>query len=247
MNAPLERARPESCLSDLYLDRLLAGEVSDPEPGKTHLRSCQLCAERLAAIEADREAFERDAPRLALPAPVRTPRRSWVWPVAGAATVAVAAAAVLLVLPGEEQPSQESSGVRRKGGERIGVFVKHGQAVRQGASGEVVQPGDSLRFSYATDEPSYLALISVDGADRVTVYFPHAGTAQAVEPGRDVALPGSTILDDTLGSETIYGLFCNHAAELEPVRAAFAASPREPPIPEGCVVDRLLIEKRLLP
>jgi len=228
------------------MDQLLAGEVADPGPGREHLDACRECGERFAAIEAERAAFRRAAPPLALPsAPGR--RRAWMWPAAGATAAALAAAAVVLAATVPARNDGDASAIRRKGSARLGFFVEHRGAVREGGPGEVVFPGDSLRFTYATDRPAHVAVLSVDGADHVTIYVPRGSVAERVEPGSNLALPGSTILDDTLGAETVYGLFCDRPVELEPVRAAFAASPRHPPIPDGCEVDRLAIEKRPLP
>jgi len=242
MTSALQRNRPESCLSDLYMDQLLAGEAAETERGREHLRECAACGQRFAAIEAGRKEFARNAPALALPGrePART--RAWLWPAAGATTAAVAAAAIALFLTtGNED---DAHGIRRKGGERIGFFVERADTVRPGATGEVVYPGDALRFTYSSDRATHVAIFSVDGAEVVSVYFPQTPAAHRVEPGRDVALPQTTILDDTLGTETVYGLFCERALEMAPTRAAFAASPRTPPIPHGCTADRITLEKR---
>ncbi len=244
MSVPLQRSRPESCLSDLYLDELVAGEAADPEAGREHLASCVACAERLAAIEADRKAFEAAAPGLALPSSARDPRRPWLWPAVAATSAALAAAALFVAVTQSDRDGATAPGIRSKGGARLGFFVKRGDAVREGAPGEIVHPGDSLRFTYSNDRAAYLAIVSVDGAERVTVYFPHTAAAERVEPGQDRELPGSTILDDTSGGESIYALFCERPEQLGPLRAAFAASPRNPPIPTGCAVDRVTIEKR---
>lgn len=244
MSVPLQRSRPESCLSDLCLDELVAGEAADPGAARAHLSSCVACAERLAAIEADQRAFEEDGPRLALPSSAPGRRRRWLWPAVATTSAALAAAAIAVAVTHSDRDDAWGPGIRSKGGARVGFFVKRGDAVREGAPGEIVRPGDSLRFTYSSARAAYLAIVSVDGAERVTVYFPRAAVAEQVEPGQDRELPGSTILDDTLGEESIYALFCERPEELGPLRAAFAASPRTPPIPEGCAVDRVTIEKR---
>jgi hypothetical protein len=50
---PLKRTRPEGCLSDLAIDRLLAQELSPREAReiKTHLLRCLSCRARLEELE----------------------------------------------------------------------------------------------------------------------------------------------------------------------------------------------------
>jgi len=52
------------------------------------------------------------------------------------------------------------------------------------------------------------------------------------------------VLDDVLGDETAYGLFCTDPVELAPLRAAIERSPDRPPIPVSCTVDRVSYVKR---
>jgi hypothetical protein len=125
--------------------------------------------------------------------------------------------------------------------------VKRGEAVTLAGPGEVVQPGDALRLSYTTDRAGFLAIVAVDGARMASVYYPAGPRAARIEPGKDAPLDASVVLDDVLGPETAYGLFCSEPIELEPVRAAFQSSPDHPPIPPSCEVDRISYVKRRPP
>src|SRR6185369_8325659 len=86
-------------------------------------------------------------------------RRPWPWRVPargrGAALALAAAAAVWIVWAQAKRDPASSTddGHRSKGGARLGIFVKSGDRVRAGADGEVVAPGDTLRFAVtaATD------------------------------------------------------------------------------------------------
>ena len=53
------RMRADSCLSDLRLDELLAGELTPEErqPATAHVGGCPECSDRLAALENDRDDF----------------------------------------------------------------------------------------------------------------------------------------------------------------------------------------------
>jgi len=235
----LERRRPETCLSDLRLDRLLAGELEGGalEESRAHLASCTVCAARLAELEAGRAAF------VAAPPPLRrrAARRGRRWLIPSAATALAAAAAVLVVWHGQEP------GTRVKGGERLGLYVKHGEAVRRAGPDEVVRPGDALRFTYSMTAARHLAVLSRDGAGHASVYYPVGPSAVRHEPGAEVPLPSSTVLDEVLGHEVVYGLFCAGPVVLEPVRRSLEARPGAPPAVPGCTVDRLAIVKERAP
>ncbi|HTN87278.1 MAG TPA: DUF4384 domain-containing protein [Sorangium sp.] len=247
-------ARPEGCLSELKLDELMAGELdaAAAQEASAHVAGCSRCSARLSAMEAARASFAASAPPLRLdrgatagrPATEARPRRRWLAPAAASALAA--AAAVLLFFrfnaaPGG--PDAEIPGERIKGAERIGFYVKRGGSVLPGGAGERLLPGDAIQFTYSSAEARYLMILSVDGASQASVYYPSGPVAARIEPGRDVLLPQSTVLDDTLGTERIYGVFCAEAIAVEPLRAALAAHPDAPPAPPGCDVDALTAEK----
>lgn len=63
MTAPLAHGGPDTCPSQLSLDRLFAGELHDLERARLlrHVAGCTLCAEALAERQAERDAFVPDA------------------------------------------------------------------------------------------------------------------------------------------------------------------------------------------
>ncbi|WP_437775119.1 zf-HC2 domain-containing protein [Sorangium sp. So ce1097] len=265
-----ERSRPEGCPSDLRLDRLLAGELAPAEEQATraHLDGCARCAGRFAALEAGRAAFLADPPPLRLPAApraaapaARRPRARALFPAVTAALGAAAALAAVLFVDrsppppaeprgddrgAERAPAAPSTRIKGSGG-RIGFHVARGEVVAPGGPGEVVHPNDRLQFTYSTADAGYFALLSVDGARKASVYFPAGDVAAPIQPGEDVPLPSSVVLDGTLGAEVIHGLFCDAPVALEPLRAALEAAPERPPAPAGCRVDRVSLDKRAAP
>lgn len=245
--AALEPERTAACVSDYAFDRWLAGALQAEEraAAEAHVASCARCERRLAQLEGERVAWHAAplAPLTRQPAPSRVApvRKRAALYAAASSALALAAAALLFLRPAPRAPE---GGTRAKGPRSIGFYVKHGAAVRRGAHGEVVAPGDALRFTYSSERRGYLAVLSFDGARRASVYYPSdAAHTVPIEPGRDVPLPISTVLDGVLGQETLLGVFCETAVALEPLRRALEADPRAPP-PPGCTIDRLAIEKR---
>jgi len=227
----LSRTRNEGCLSDLTLDEFLAGQL-DHHVGAAaaaHLHACPMCRDRAAEVGRDRAMFRA--------APPTFPRRRWRLPAAAGAIAAAAAALVAIAVRPGEPPA-----TRAKGSPHLGYFVTHGDATRTGGPKETVRPGDTLTFTVTTDARRHVAVLSRDGAGAATIYFPAGGTAAAIDSGREVVLPIATRLDDTLGREELYGVFCDRPVALEPLRLALAGT-GELRAPPGCAVDRATLDK----
>lgn len=229
------RARPEACLSDFAFDRRLAGELAAEEAAAAtaHLASCTRCSARAEVLVRARNSFAAEAPALRLPLKKAASPRT-----AAKLYVVLAVAAALLI--GVRFPAQpDDVGTRAKGrGPRIDYYVSHAGIVRHGATNERVTPGDRVRFVVAATEATDVAILSVDGAKNVSVYYPSGPLSVRVPAGDDVALPESTTLDTTLGDETIYAVFCAHAFAVAPLRAALEAAPRKPLAAAGdCSVE----------
>ncbi|MEA2695993.1 MAG: hypothetical protein QOI66_264 [Myxococcales bacterium] len=239
MTVLLERTRAEGCLSDLRLDQLvrdeLAGEAT--ATARAHLAGCAICRDALARIEECRVQFSEGLAGVRVAPSVRPPRRRRAWIAAGGGLLA-AAAALLLVGP-LRIPTVPW---RSKGQGHLHLYVARSNTVRPSASGDVVAPGDRLQFTYTLAQERFFALLERDGRGAVNVFFPDGASAALLSPGVNVSLPRSTILDDVLGEERLYGLFCQQAVTLQPLRDALSAG-RVPSAPD-CETEAFLLEKR---
>lgn len=234
MSTILVDAAWPACLSALTLDRWMAEELSpaEAERVRTHAEGCARCA---AAARSLRET--RDATVLPPLRPGRPRRIAWRAGIAAlAAGVAIAAGFAVSLRP---DPSERTKG----SAVALGMWVRHGEAVRRAAPGEVVAAGDDVRFSVTTPRPAWVAVLSVDPAGRASIYFPDGARAARIAPGTDVPLPLATRLDATVGEERVLGLFCDGPVELEPVRAAIERS-GDAAAPPGCEVTRWRFVKR---
>jgi hypothetical protein len=234
-------------LSELALDEWAAQELSAGESDRVaeHVASCPDCRARHAALERERGAFlaaapsfEAHAARFVRPAP-SAPRRSLLRQrvlLAVSSAAVMAAASLLVVWMG--QPVDQT---RAKGAPHIGWFVKRGEQVHRGLAGETLYPRDALRFIYSSDEPRYFALFNLD-ARAATVYYPSSPRAVRVRAGNDLALDFSVELDEQLGTEHVYALFCESSFQVEPLRAALLESGRLPERP-GCRVETITLHQ----
>lgn len=229
---PASAAWP-ACLSALKLDRWAAGELApaESEDVRAHVAGCARCS---AAAESLRPPPGAALPPLRAAAP-RAARRRGAF--AALAALAAAASVALFLRP-------EGARERAKGpGGAVGMWVLHGGDARRAGPGEVVAPGDAVRFTVTAAEPAWVAVLSVDPAGRASVYFPLGARAERVAAGAEVPLPLATRLDATLGEERVVALLCDRAVELEPIRAALDAG-ADPAIPGGCEVTRWSFAKR---
>jgi hypothetical protein len=201
-DSPYDPKRPADCLSDLSLDRLLAGE---PGPRWEHVNSCARCRSRLEQLkQASRlpESFILAGIR-------RTRRRLWARR-AGIATTSLAVAATLLVVLTRVPPLPPSpEGERMKGSElSLGVYVRRGSGVVVAAqSPAAVAPGEQIRFEVTSAKPGFLGIVGLDAAGAVTPYVASGKRLRKLDAGRQL-LDGSILLDDTLGAERLIAVWC---------------------------------------
>jgi hypothetical protein len=243
--------RPASCPSDLVFDEWLAAELPPERAGEidAHVRDCAPCRDRRAVREREQATFLAAAPTFAdhaalvgRPAPTagasRRPRRAaWRWSGAAAAVAAVAVAAILVL-----RPAPDDSGERIKGAPHLTMFVQHGGQARRGESGERVQPGDKLQFAYSMGDARHLAIVGRDARGAAARYFPLTGATAALPAGARVSLDFAVQLDDVLGREVMYGLFCPAAIDVDAVVSALGKTGRLLDLPR-CTVDRIVLEK----
>src|SRR6186713_930320 len=234
----LRQSLPEGCISDLGFDRWRAGELEQPEVARleAHLETCSRCQRRHEALNSEARAFLERYPSLeALAASsgrgargtsasqvvdLKT-RRMRLWTLGSMAAGVLAAAAFFLLvkpLPPPDLPAPPETGetgVRLKGGSRLGFFVKRGSQVLVGIDGQVVHPGDQLRFTVSTNAAEQLAILSLDGAGVASVYFPGGAESAPIGRGRNQPLESSVELDSALGRERLWAVFCKTPFRVE--------------------------------
>lgn len=241
------------CLSDLRLDRLVAEELGDNERRATagHLYCCQRCRARFNLLSAENLEFSR----LALPLhgngasvsadpPGRRQVRPRRWPVAGAlAAVAAGALGIVLIQFGARDEADDL-GLRSKGEAGFGYFVLRQGAVLAGQAGQPLFPGDAIQFVHTAPQAGFLAILSLDGRGKANVYYPNGPAAAPVEVGQRRPVPQSTILDASLGRETIYAFYCRSPVLIEPLRLALASKQRDFHPPKDCVIETVAYDKQ---
>jgi hypothetical protein len=246
------RRRGAECASDLQLDQLSSAELSGAvEQGlRAHLAGCSACAGRHAELEAEHARFAQQAPAfealLASPAAERSagqrrPSPPWLSRIALPAAAVLALGLGLSALLRERAPEPEST--RTKGsGAAFGFVVRRGDRTFAGEAGQVLQPGDVLRFTLSSTVPSYAGVWGVDALGRVSPYQTRAQLAP-VPAGQRQPLPEAAELDQSLGQERLIAVFCPRPLPASEIGAALAVDPSAPRLPSGCASDSLGIVK----
>ncbi len=259
--ATLRPTATPNCLSELQLDALHLKTLPEAEfnMATSHVANCELCRERLALRTLEHEAFAQQFNLGHLAAATleqvdeRRPRRLWQRTLVSVSVLAAAAAVFLFVV--SQENFAEFANVRLKGGLTLKVFAKRGADVFQVAPGDPLKPNDALRFEVAPFAAplnvTHLAILSIDGAQKVSIYAADAGgNALAFEPMWGWLFEGSIVLDDTLGTETLLAVACPTAFAatplIGPLMRSLQAEPQHrtlaPPQPD-CVVEALNFNK----
>jgi hypothetical protein len=264
MLTDLRRELKDGCISDLRFDEWYAGELPPTEVSQLaqHLKHCERCLGRSEQIRKQRSALLVKHPDLSSIersqraseklhradfTPLRSvrARRRGLW---GFSAAGLAVAAVLLLVPrlkAPEAPPDESN-TRLKGAPRFGFAIKRGEKVLAGRNGQVVYPRDRLRFLVSTSTPQHLAILSRDGRGVVTEYYPGTGRSRAIAASSNALLESSVELDESLGREELWAVFCKEPFEvggfINAIRQQGDVSPSH-----GCSVDRLDIDKQVQP
>jgi hypothetical protein len=156
------------------------------------------------------------------------PRRdheSAIWPLAwlGGAIAALISVSLLLISPGEEQPSLTPKGMD----DRVEVAAQRGpDRFRLGAN-ERLAAGDRLGFFYSAERPGHLMLLAVDEEGTVTTLHPGQGELSApIQAGQDVSLPDGAVADEGRGCEWIVAVFSDRPLTVRDVHQRIQSAPR---------------------
>jgi len=239
--------RPETCPSELELDRLEMGEFESKQAEKlqTHVDGCESCRSVIAA-RTDMAAQFKMADREAMLANImggldqsETAKNSdeksfgaWLagWlrlpPVRTFAVAGAAMAAGLMFLyQGPPEPTGEE--IRTKGIEQPSLTVyreRAGQVVELDHD-DVVKTGDRLRFGVRIPQArGQFMIIGVEASGEHFVYYPaDSGRSLAIASVDErKALDATVELDESKGREHIHLVWCPDAFGLETIKTKSA-------------------------
>lgn len=222
-----------SDIPDWKLERLASGSLPAAEDSalRAQVAADPEARERLAALERDGADILAALPPARVAAEVerrarRLRRRQSARRVAAGGLVAAAAAVVFVALPERGGPAPERAEpaaeiTRAKGEPRLLLHRKRGDSVvRLGREAAAARAGDQIQVAYQAAGARHGAVLSFDGAGVVTLHWPAAGAATALDDSGPVALPHAYELDDAPDFERFVFVTAAGPIDLEPLLAA---------------------------
>ncbi len=253
--------------SEHALARHRAGEgaAAERERIEAHLAGCQRCRHTLEQLAEFERVFAEQVPQRAILAAVQEAGErggsgpAWqrrLRPLAWSAAVAAVLVLLALVFWPSLGPQQPAPAERIKGaGLELDYLVAERGRVAPAGPNRLLHPGDRIQFRFSGPRGGFLHLVGVDAAGRVSVYYPLPGEPHppfAGGAGRPV--PGSVILDATLGAERVFALVCDRPltrGDLAGRVRAAAADPRRwierQRLPLDCRQTSIVLHKEARP
>ncbi|MFZ5472252.1 MAG: hypothetical protein ACOZIN_22700 [Myxococcota bacterium] len=222
-------------VKDPLLERYLAGDLPAEAKARVEetLASSEGDRQRLEELRADSAAFLFKHPPGAFAAKVRSRRSRLFWLSALLAPLAVAAVALLLVLPGEDAYTTKGSLV-------LVLHRKTDTGSEPLSHGAEVKPGDRLRFEVRAGGAGYVAVLGRDARGQVSVYLPFDGREAVPYDPKAPMLDQAIELDGTLGQEELFAFYSPQPFALAPVREAL----RKNQTPRRLNVTSVTVTKR---
>jgi hypothetical protein len=90
------------------------------------------------------------------------------------------------------------------------ILLRRGLEARAMEPGTGVRAGDALRLTVRSTEPRYLVVRVRDSAGGDRILFPANGAPAAVQVRPGETLPGTFVVGDAPGTQTIFATFSHH-------------------------------------
>ncbi|MFT6144866.1 MAG: hypothetical protein ACJAZO_002014 [Myxococcota bacterium] len=206
-------------MSRFLLDRYHIGELSDEQARAVEaaLRSDPAARQHLAELDAAKSQvpvldLERLRPKTVvretptIPEPANRPKWHLFLPLILAALILLAMVPALVAPTDPGTVANDYVGVR--GDRSLLVYQLIGDSLRD-YDGRPLAAGESIGLGVHPDGAMGVVVVSVDGEGQASVLYPESGMdpEPLVGDGRTVSLPGTLILDDAPGPETLIAVF----------------------------------------
>jgi hypothetical protein len=199
----------------------VTGSVSNEKAAeiRNHLNACASCREYCNAMEREKQGFlaanpiEQVMDRPARPANiVRFPALARYYAIAASLIICIGAGYVYLT-------GLQTAGSRIKGETALKVYVKADDGRIEQRGNNTFFAGERVQFLYSCGRENSFILMSLDTAGSMTTFYPDAGdSAIGLEPGQDIPLPNSILLDEYAGPELFIGVFSEKALLVSTVK-----------------------------
>jgi hypothetical protein len=195
---------------------------------EAHLSSCAACREYCADFEAENHDFLTDHPfEETITLPQRRSAKATLLPFFGRQYYALAASLVLFVGAGYLYMVNRTGPEYRSKGEQVSLkaFVQNRQGGIEKRKDQVYYTGEKIQFLYSCEADNKFMLLGIDSTGAITTYYPaSADSSWQLEPGRDLPLANSIVLDEYTGPELFVALFSKKALSVSEVNRLLTES-----------------------
>ena len=199
---------------------------------EAHLKRCSVCAGFIRRAEEERSSFLGEYPSIDV-VPMKNRKLFRFTPVRTA--FALAATLVIAVGTASLLVNRSGDGYRIKGDIALNLFAQDGSGAPVVREQQVFSPGERIQFTYSCGGERYFILASIDDSGRVSVFYPAEGdSSMLLEPGSDLPLPNSIVLDEYIGKELFIAVF-----SARPLQVAAVVGRVRKGFTEGKSLDRL--------
>jgi hypothetical protein len=241
----------------LTLFSYIAEDLDDVTRKKVteHLKSCGECELKIKQMQQEKTEFLNAYPDPQIHTELKKLSKTKTSVKYSVSLYALAATLVLMVSAGLVFYNQNyTAGYRIKGATQVTLYVQdeNGNPVKR--DNNTFFPGEKIQFTYSCGNNRYFMLLSADSNHSISVYYPSEGTQSIqLEPGQDLPLPNSIILDSYIGPELYLAVFSASPLDVTHITRQLTGlfqqneslSDLHPGF-ENAVVQSILIEKKEL-
>ena len=214
------------------LTRYHAGDLN-PEERKQidqHLHQCATCQKSLDSLGEVQRAYHAHVDRDHALGNIRSRASSkarliWLQPAVAGAFGLFMVLLIVTIFP-SQGPNERLKGDSLA----LSFIVQRNGEISQPFNVKRLHALDRIQFRLTAPVGGYVHLVAIDQQGNVSVYFPHPeAQPMAFAGGSGRLLPGSIILDDTLGKERVFALVCEKPippSELTSQVQRFSPDPR---------------------
>jgi hypothetical protein len=201
------------------IDNALFQKISE------HVAACPSCKDYLHALKTEKETFLKTHAFEDIALPEKTAGDNRLSFRIMPKIYGLAASFLVFITAGFFLLQHFEPGSRIKGEVNLKLFVKNSFGAVEKRGEQRYYPGEKVQFLYSCGSRNKFMLFSIDTSGTISQYYPSQGDSSiGLEPGQDVPLPHSILLDSYIGKELFVGVFSEKTLYCPEIKRAVQAS-----------------------
>ena len=190
-----------------------------------HLKVCPSCSDYIRKLETEKEAFLGIHPFKEIAFSEKPVQGNHLFLRLTPKIYSLAASLLLFIAAGYFFMQHTGPTLRIKGEAGLKLFVKNVNGTIEKRAEQRYFPGEKIQFLYSCGGRNKFMLSSVDTSGTISQYYPSQGDSSVtLEPGQDIPLPHSILLDRYVGKELFIGIFSEKPMNCPVIKNTIKAS-----------------------